>query len=200
MTNRIVCEDCEGSGLQGEAYGGNEFQPPERDDCTSCGGTGYWGCDEPPAPLATDDELLALLPGTYYMDPPDGGSVTVLEQLQRMAADAARYRQQLAAPSQPFWTIVQPGEAAQRATHQLKILPAYFADVYHGLKTFEIRKDDRGFCIGDLLVLNEYDQFTNQPTGRSLTQRIRYIIRDPAFCKEGFCIMSIEPVTKEQTK
>lgn len=52
------------------------------------------GGEEPPAPLATDDELLALLPGTYYMDPPDGGSVTVLEQLQRMAADAARYREQ----------------------------------------------------------------------------------------------------------
>lgn len=42
--------------------------------------------------LATNDELLALLPGTYYMDPPDGGNAGVLEQLQRMAADAARYR------------------------------------------------------------------------------------------------------------
>lgn len=47
----------------------------------------------PPAQTAlTDDALSSLLPGTYYMDPPDGGSVTVQEQLQRMAADAARYR------------------------------------------------------------------------------------------------------------
>lgn len=37
-------------------------------------------------------ELMALLPGTYYMDPPDGGSVTLLEQLQRMARDAEAYR------------------------------------------------------------------------------------------------------------
>ena len=36
--------------------------------------------------------LTALLPGTHYMDPPDGGSVTLLEQLQRMARDAERYR------------------------------------------------------------------------------------------------------------
>lgn len=36
--------------------------------------------------------VAALLPGPYYMDPPDGGSVTVIEQLRRMAADAARYR------------------------------------------------------------------------------------------------------------
>ena len=36
--------------------------------------------------------VAALLPGPYYRDPPDGGSVTVFEQLRRMAADAARYR------------------------------------------------------------------------------------------------------------
>lgn len=39
-----------------------------------------------------DRELLDLLPGTYYMDPPDGGDVTILEQLKRIAEDAARYR------------------------------------------------------------------------------------------------------------
>lgn len=32
------------------------------------------------------------LPGPYYMDPPDGGNVSVPEQLRRMAADAERYR------------------------------------------------------------------------------------------------------------
>ena len=38
------------------------------------------------------DSLLFLLPGAYYMDPPDGGSVTMLEQLKRMAKDSERYR------------------------------------------------------------------------------------------------------------
>lgn len=33
------------------------------------------------------------LPGPYYMDPPDGGSVTIGEQVARMAKDAMRYRQ-----------------------------------------------------------------------------------------------------------
>lgn len=36
-------------------------------------------------------ECAAELPGSYYMDPPDGGDVTVSEQLRRMAKDAARY-------------------------------------------------------------------------------------------------------------
>lgn len=40
----------------------------------------------------TDDQICALLPGVYYMNPPDGGNVTLLEQLQRMAKDAERYR------------------------------------------------------------------------------------------------------------
>lgn len=38
-------------------------------------------------------QLCALLPGSYCMDPPDGGSVTVLEQLRRMAEDARKWRE-----------------------------------------------------------------------------------------------------------
>lgn len=37
--------------------------------------------------------LWALLPGTYYMDPPDGGEVTLFEQLRRMSEDAAKWRE-----------------------------------------------------------------------------------------------------------
>lgn len=37
-------------------------------------------------------DVSAFLPNSYYMDPPDGGSVTVLEQVERMAKDADRYR------------------------------------------------------------------------------------------------------------
>ena len=38
------------------------------------------------------DAMADVLPGYYYMDPPDGGDVPVLEQLRRMAKDAERYR------------------------------------------------------------------------------------------------------------
>lgn len=38
-----------------------------------------------------DNALCELLPGTQYIDPPDGGSVTPLEQVHRMVADY-RYR------------------------------------------------------------------------------------------------------------
>lgn len=43
--------------------------------------------------LRAEREAMAnVLPGYYYMDPPDGGDVPVLEQLRRMAKDAERYR------------------------------------------------------------------------------------------------------------
>ena len=39
-----------------------------------------------------NNALCELLPGTQYMDPPDGGSVTPLEQVRRMVAD---YRERI---------------------------------------------------------------------------------------------------------
>ncbi|HHL2825424.1 TPA: ead/Ea22-like family protein [Citrobacter murliniae] len=42
---------------------------------------------------ALDNALCELLPGTQYMDPPDGGSATPLEQVRRMVAD---YRNRIA--------------------------------------------------------------------------------------------------------
>jgi hypothetical protein len=41
---------------------------------------------------AEPDTLTAVLPGVTYMNPPDGGSVTFVEQFARMAKDAERYR------------------------------------------------------------------------------------------------------------
>ena len=39
------------------------------------------------------DDCINVLPNTaYYLDPPDGGSVPIAEQLRRMGEDAARYR------------------------------------------------------------------------------------------------------------
>ena len=58
-------------------------------------------CDELQRVVAERDAIAALLPGVYYMDPPDGGDVPLAEKMRRMAADAARYRwikRQLIAP------------------------------------------------------------------------------------------------------
>lgn len=45
-------------------------------------------------------------------------------------------------------------------THHLKALPVYFDAVLRGDKPFEIRKNDRGFQTGDMIVLEEFDPAT----------------------------------------
>ena len=40
--------------------------------------------------------------------------------------------------------------------HKLKLNAAYYDDSASGIKTFEIRKNDRDFKVGDILELREY--------------------------------------------
>ncbi len=41
--------------------------------------------------------------------------------------------------------------------HYLRILPEYYRAVDSGAKTFEIRKNDRDFKVGDIITLQEFD-------------------------------------------
>lgn len=74
--------------------------------------------------------------------------------------------------------------------HELKIAPEYYAEVARGNKTFEVRRDDRLYSIGDMLKLREYKGHTY--TGHEVTATITYILRDINFCKEGFCILALK--------
>jgi hypothetical protein len=47
-------------------------------------------------------------------------------------------------------------------THYLKCWPEFFYALRDGSKTFEVRKDDRGFCVGETLVLALYDPVKNE--------------------------------------
>lgn len=82
--------------------------------------------------------------------------------------------------------------------HQLKIESMYFEDVASGKKTFEIRKNDRRFMVGDYLALNELtphacnENGEHKETGRCCIVYINYICEDSAFCKEGYVVMGIE--------
>lgn len=81
--------------------------------------------------------------------------------------------------------------------HDLKVWPDYFAALWDGTKTFEVRKDDRGFAVGDTLLLREYAPGPDEYTGGFLTRKVTYIIKgdDPmgyAFgVRTGFCILGL---------
>lgn len=60
-------------------------------------------------------------------------------------------------------------------THFIKIEPKYFLHVINKTKKFEIRKNDRKYTIGDIVVLQEYERETNSYTGRTAIIEVTYI-------------------------
>lgn len=83
--------------------------------------------------------------------------------------------------------------------HKLKTWPAFFRRVASGEKTFEIRKDDRGFQKGDVLLLQEWDPKhleiggpANPYTGEALRCEVTYVTGWEQ--KPGFVVMAIKPV------
>ena len=75
-------------------------------------------------------------------------------------------------------------------THDLKLLPEYFAEVQAGTKTFELRKDDRGFNAGDSLRLREWSEGAGY-TGKEELRRVLGVLRGPLYgLEEGFVILS----------
>ncbi|MTD42482.1 DUF3850 domain-containing protein [Erwinia sp. CPCC 100877] len=77
--------------------------------------------------------------------------------------------------------------------HELKILPQYFDAVVSGRKRFEIRKNDRDYQVGDLLILNEWD---NGFTGDLYKAQVTYIT-DYAQ-QEGYVVIGIVPWEEKQ--
>lgn len=78
-------------------------------------------------------------------------------------------------------------------THALKTYPEYFKDIELGIKKFELRKDDRDFKVGDVLLLQEYNPVNEKYTGKELSVLVEYILRNAEIIGliPGFCIMGI---------
>jgi hypothetical protein len=82
--------------------------------------------------------------------------------------------------------------------HELKTWSKYFALVKSGEKPFELRKNDRGFLVGDELLLHEYNQHLQSYTGRTLRRKISYLLggteAEEFGLKQGYCIMGLEEI------
>ena len=80
--------------------------------------------------------------------------------------------------------------------HTLKCWPAYFEAIEHGIKTFDVRKNDRGvmgFAVGDTLTFEEWHPGAKEYTGNvSAGWRVCYVLRDFPGIEPGYCVMGIE--------
>lgn len=100
-------------------------------------------------------------------------------------------------------------------THTIKTAPEHFQALLDGTKTAELRKDDRGFAVGDVLVLREYDNnkaiqlFTDADpeldideawayarplsyTGRELRRVVSHVLRGGPWLAEGYVMLSLK--------
>lgn len=77
--------------------------------------------------------------------------------------------------------------------HQLKIESQFYNDIETAGKRFEVRRDDREYRVGDVLVLRECN--SGKLTGRIVYALVTYIHRNDlyyTFLIDGYCILGID--------
>lgn len=84
-------------------------------------------------------------------------------------------------------------------THVVKSWPEFFIPILAGSRRHELRLNDRGYNIGDELLLCEYDPKTEQYSGRQLTVKITSVTSAQIPCAvsnqaldKRFIILSIQ--------
>ena len=84
----------------------------------------------------------------------------------------------------------------QIRAHELKIQTPYFDAVITGKKKAELRKNDRDYRVGDMLILNEVDglDYTKQKS----YQMVTHILPGGQFgIDKEYVILSIEPAPRD---
>lgn len=78
--------------------------------------------------------------------------------------------------------------------HDLKTWPEHWQAVADGVKTFELRVNDRGYQVGDVLHLREWHPTTSLYSGRSCRRRVTHLLVGGQFgLADGHVIMSLQP-------
>lgn len=76
-------------------------------------------------------------------------------------------------------------------THELKIIPKYFKDVFLDLKKFEIRLNDRNYQEGDILILNEWNPETQKYTGKTVARKVFNVYSNLPGLLPGYVILQM---------
>lgn len=80
-----------------------------------------------------------------------------------------------------------------RPHHRIKIAPVHFNDVVFGIKRAEVRRHDRDYWVGDVLVLREWEH--GKFTGREARAQITHILPgDQHGIAPGYSVLSISVV------
>jgi hypothetical protein len=85
--------------------------------------------------------------------------------------------------------------------HDIKCWPEYFHALADGLKTFELRKNDRDYRVCDLLRIHLYDPDHGHATGiQPLMFEISYMLADERFgLRPGYSVLGLRDVRAAST-
>ena len=77
--------------------------------------------------------------------------------------------------------------------HELKVDPELFRAIRGGFKTAEIRKDDRGFEVGDILILYPFDRATGRAASPHVIHRevTHKVVGGQFGIEAGYCLLSM---------
>lgn len=83
-------------------------------------------------------------------------------------------------------------------THNLKIKEKYLKALDCGCKTFELRRDDRGFKVGDLIHFTVVDEKGDEADKYCLDYEITYVLKDvPEYgLQKGYAVLSVRKADK----
>lgn len=87
--------------------------------------------------------------------------------------------------------------------HELKCRPEYFSRIVSGQKTFEVRKNDRNYQVGDYVSLIEYSPVSDKaPTihrwdsmasSQSRTYEAEIVYIETYAQQDGYVVLGIRP-------
>lgn len=166
-----------------EARAGDDYETPHPEGitsiCYSC--TEYETCNVKTGTCTKCDQYKNRAEAyktdeQKYSEEQDAIDKETAKKLREMA-DAEKMEQ---IPS-------ETGENGQKI-HKIRLGASFFEEVLSGEKSFELRKNDRGYKKGDILEMMEFKDGKN--TGRIVRVLVTYLLDDFTGLEDGFCIMA----------
>lgn len=174
---------------------------------------------EDPLDVGFMEQLGGDYPASPPFSDPASASISVEETVELMGADPERVypvgdrNVLVGAPDKALEMFKRRHQKREPVEHELKTWPAEFRATKSGEKTFDVRKNDRDFEKGDILVLKEWnpgtpgagvtadERYMGPPdrgyTGDVLRMRVTYILRGPIYSiPKDVVVMSIVPETE----
>ena len=92
--------------------------------------------------------------------------------------------------------LAAPRDAKVRE-HELKVWPEFFEALVDGRKTFEWRRDDRDYQVGDVLYLREWSEAKGY-SGRSIRRSVSYVLSGHFGVPLEYVVLALAPLPAER--